>query len=251
MHRFYLPPEQCRSETLDLTEREAHHAVDVLRVRKGEPVTVLDGEGGVFLCEVRELAGHHLRLSVLEKQSASPLPCRVTLCQSIPKGKLFESIVQKATELGAARVVPLLAERGVSRPDPAAAGAKCDKWRQVAIEAIKQCGSPWLPRIEPPVTPAQFLARGETIELSLVAALEGVRRHPRDCFHEFLDQHRRIPSSAAVWIGPEGDFTAAELERIKAAGAKPISLGPLVLRTDTAAAYCLSILNYEFSTTPQ
>jgi 16S rRNA (uracil1498-N3)-methyltransferase len=247
MHRFYLPPDLCHAETLVLTGREAHHALHVLRIRTGESVTVLDGEGGVFLCEVRGVAGHHLQLGVRGRQSAAPLPYRITLLQSIPRGKLFDAIVQKATELGAARVVPLLAERGVSRPDPGVAGAKSDKWRQVAIEAIKQCGSPWLPRIEPPVSPAQFIARGENIELSLVAALEGDRRPPRDCFEEFLEQNRRMPSSVAVWIGPEGDFTPAELERIKAAGAKPISLGPLVLRTETAATYCLSILNYELS----
>ena len=245
MHRFYLPPEQCRDTTLRLAGREAHHALHVLRVRPGERVTVLDGTGHEFLCQVHEANRDALQLTVVERKTIPVLPGQITLLQAIPKGKLFESIVQKATELGASRIVPILSERVVSRLDDHDAADKTDKWRQVAIEAVKQCGSPWLPHVESPLTPGQFLARGENFELPLVAALEGERRHPRECIREFHAAHKRLPTSACVWIGPEGDFTPAEMEHIKSEGALPITLGPLVLRTETAATYCLSVLNYE------
>jgi 16S rRNA (uracil1498-N3)-methyltransferase len=84
-----------------------------------------------------------------------------------------------------------------------------------------------------------------SFDLSLVGSLQTDRRHPRECFQEFKTQHERLPQSIGVWIGPEGDFTPDELKVIQAAGAQPISLGRLVLRVETAAIYCLSILNYE------
>jgi 16S rRNA (uracil1498-N3)-methyltransferase len=245
MHRFHLPPEQCRDDSLHLTGREAHHAFDVLRVRRGEQVTVLDGDGHEFLCEVGNSSREILQLAVVEKKMATPLSCQITLLQAIPKGKVFESVIQKATELGASRIVPILAERVVTKLDEEDAAEKTGKWRQVAIEAIKQCGSPWLPRVELPQTPAQFIARAETFDLPFVAALDGERRHPREYFRQFVAKHKRQPTSACVWIGPEGDFTSGEINQIKGHSALPITLGPLVLRAETAATYCLSIINYE------
>jgi len=245
MHRFYLLPDECRTSSLCLTGREAHHALHVLRVRKGEQVIVLDGAGHEFLSEVRDGNRESLHLTVIEKKTSPPLPCAITLLQAIPKGKLFESIIQKATELGASRIVPILAGRVVTKLDDEEAAHKTDKWRQMAIEAIKQCGSPWLPQVESPVTPGQFLSRRERFDLPLVAALEGERRHPRECFREFQAAHKRLPATACVWIGPEGDFTQAELAHIKTGGAVAITLGPLVLRTETAASYCLAFINYE------
>ena len=157
----------------------------------------------------------------------------------------IESIIQKAVELGARRIVPLLTGHVVTQLGEKDSTNKRDKWQQVAIESIKQCGAAWLPKIEIPMTPAQFLARREKFDLSLAGSLQTERRHPRECFREFEAKHGRLPQSIGVWIGPEGDFTFDELKAIQASGALPISLGRLVLRVETAAIYCLSILNYE------
>jgi 16S rRNA (uracil1498-N3)-methyltransferase len=157
----------------------------------------------------------------------------------------MEAIIQKATELGAFRIVPLLSERVVARFDDREAARKVEKWRLVAKEAIKQCGSAWLPTVELPLTLAQFLAREESFELALIASLEGGSRPARECFRAFEAEHRRLPQSVCVWVGPEGDFTPAETEAIKSHGVLPITLGRLVLRVETAAVYCLSILNHE------
>ena len=143
--------------------------------------------------------------------------------------------------------MPLLTERVVTRLDDKDVLEKQGKWQQVAIEAIKQCGAAWLPEIEMPMIPSQFLARGGKFDLSLVGSLQTERRHPRECFREFEAKHGRLPQSIGVWIGPEGDFTLDELKAIQAGGALPISLGRLVLRVETAAIYCLSILNYELN----
>lgn len=245
MHRFYLPPESCHGQSLRLDGREAHHALHVLRLKHGDCVTVLDGAGKSLLCNVENTAKESLTLAVRETASSPPLPGSITLLVAVPKGKILEDIIQKSVELGVQRIVPLLTERVVTRLDESGAEAKREKWQQVAIEAIKQCGAAWLPQVERPQTIQEALARGEQAELSLVGSLQTERRHPREWILEFQRQNGRLPRSAGVWIGPEGDFTPAELQEIEAAGAKPVTLGQLTLRVETAAIYCLSFLNYE------
>lgn len=245
MHRFHLPPDQSRGDTLTLTEGEAHHAARVLRIQIGEVVTVLDGAGGELRCEVVAVGKRAVSLRVLERTTHSPPPFQITLLQAIPKGKLIESIIEKATELGVSRIVPLVTERVATRLDGAAANEKCEKWQQVAVEAMKQCGAPWLPVVEVPVSLKVYLQRQISFDLAMVGALQGEARHPRDYFRAHAAITRQRAEQIAIWIGPEGDLTRAELDLILATGAKPITLGPLVLRVETAAIYCLSFLNYE------
>jgi 16S rRNA (uracil1498-N3)-methyltransferase len=247
MHRFYLPPKNCAGNSLRLDGREAHHALKVLRVKYGELVAVLDGAGNEFLCTVENCSRDAVTLSVSLKNFKPPPSCSITLLVAVPKGKIIEGIIQKSVELGAHRVVPVLSERVVTQLDGESGEHKREKWQQVAIEAIKQCGAVWLPEIETPVTIEQFLARKEKFDLSLVGSLQKERRHPREVFREFEKQNGRLPKIVGVWIGPEGDFTLDELKAIQNSCAFPISLGSLVLRVETAAVYCLSVLNYELS----
>jgi len=228
-----------------LTDREAHHALHVLRLRRGDAVTVLNGAGDELRCTVADAAKKTLHLTVIERKKHAPLPARVTLVQALPKGKLMDSIVQKATELGVGRIVPLLSERVVAHVDGESAAGKAEKWRQAGIEAIKQCGSPWLPVIELPVTPREFLARKEVFELPLVASLQPNARNARGYFQEFQKCHNRVPKTVCLWVGPEGDFSPGEYDAIAAAGVLPINLGPLVLRVDTATVAALAVLNHE------
>jgi 16S rRNA (uracil1498-N3)-methyltransferase len=247
MHRFYLPPERCAGAALRLDGREAHHALHALRLKRGELVTVLDGVGNEFMCAVEECGRNIVALSVSLKNFVPAPPCAITLFLAVPKGKIIESIIQKAVELGARRIVPLLTERVVTHLDEDDAEGKRDKWQQVAVEAIKQCGAAWLPKVEVPVTIETFLARKEKFDLSLVGSLQKERRHPREVLREFESKQKRPPQNVGVWIGPEGDFTSAELAAIQGSGAQPVTLGRLVLRVETAAIYCLSILNYELN----
>jgi 16S rRNA (uracil1498-N3)-methyltransferase len=245
MHRFYLPPQACEGSVLTLTDREAHHAAQVLRIKPGERVIVLDGAGQELLCEVRDISRKAVGLNVQERKRIPPSAGAVTLLQAIPKGKIIESIIQKAVELGVYRIVPLLSERVVTDLDEEDARSKAEKWNLVAIEAIKQCGSAWLPKVEAPVTPKAFLAREEPFEMSFIGSLQKDARHPRLYFQAFEKEHQRLPASVAMWIGPEGDFTPEELSSAQLAGVLPITLGRLVLRCETAAVYCLSVINYE------
>lgn len=245
MHRFYLPANQAKDATLQLTGGEAHHAIHVLRLRDRERVMVLDGAGLEFLCEVAAIRKDTVTLKVVQKQVIPSLPYQLTLAQAVTKAKTMDLIVQKATELGVHRLVPILAERSVSQIEADATAGKLEKWRATTIEALKQCGSPWLPQIDPPQTPQKFLASSERFDLTLIASLQPEARHPREHFQNHLGERNRPPRSICVWVGPEGDFTPAEMNAVQQAGALPITLGRLVLRSETAAIYCLSVLNYE------
>jgi len=144
---------------LFLTGGEAHHAMHVLRLRQGERVVVLDGAGQELLCEAQNWSPSRCNSRSCSGTRWPPLPCQITLLQAVPKGKIIEGIIQKATELGAHRIVPLLSDRVTARLDEESAADKAEKWRTTAVEAIKQCGSAWLQQVDAPVTPKEYLSR--------------------------------------------------------------------------------------------
>ena len=245
MHRFYIPPAAWNPDALALDEGESHHALNVLRLAPGDKVVVFDGQGAEATALVAsESTKRAVSLKVVHRAKTPPLPCRITLAQAIPKGKNMDLIVQKATELGAAEIAPLLSERTVSKvEDNESAAAKQAKWQATVIEAAKQCGQNWLPTVAAPQTPRDFFAgRGaRAFDLMLIASLQPDSRHLRT----YLEEHGSRPASALILVGPEGDFTPAEIALAKSAGCRPVTLGPIVLRTETAAIYCLSVLSYE------
>lgn len=245
MHRFFVDPKQSAEPVIELSEREAHHAAHVLRLQSKDRVVVLDGRGSELMCNVSEIGKQRVVLKVYQRNQVPPLPYRLTLVQAVPKGKTMETIVQKATELGAWRVAPILADRTVAHIDKENTETKVEKWNWIAIDSIKQCGSAWTPQISEPTTLAEYLANPEKCELSLIATLQPDAKHPRVFLNEFAKEKGRKPKSIAMWVGPEGDFTPAEINAIRGAGALPITLGQLILRSETAAFYCLSVLNYE------
>ncbi len=245
MHRFYIPPAAWNPDALALDEGESHHALNVLRLQSGDKVVVFNGQGAEATATVApESTKRAVRLLAIHRAKTPPLPCRLTLAQAIPKGKNMDLIVQKATELGAAEIAPLLSERTVSKvEDDESAAAKQAKWQTTVVEAAKQCGQNWLPAVARPQTPKEFFAgrRPGTFDLMLIASLQPDSRHLRT----YLEEHGGKPKSALILVGPEGDFTPAEIALAKSAGCRPITLGPIVLRTETAAIYCLSVLSYE------
>ncbi len=245
MHRFYIPPAAWNPDALALDEGESHHALNVLRLQPGEKIVVFNGEGTEATALIApDSTKRAVRLTVVHRAKTPPLPCRITLAQAVPKGKNMDLIVQKATELGAAEIAPLLSERTVSKvEDNESAAAKQAKWQGTVIEAAKQCGQNWLPSVALPQSPKEFFAgRGAgAFDLMLIASLQHDSRH----LCTYLEEHGDKPKSALILVGPEGDFTPAEIALAKSAGCRPITLGPIVLRTETAAIYCLSVLSYE------
>jgi 16S rRNA (uracil1498-N3)-methyltransferase len=242
MPRFYIPPHAWNSDRLALDAGETHHALDVLRMKAGDRATVFNGQGVEATVEFAAVDQGKIALKKIGTGKTPPLACQLTLGQAIPKGKNMDLIVEKATELGAAAIVPLLSERTVVRVDPDEVLAKREKWQRVAIEAAKQCGQNWLPTVAKPQTPKEFFQAGEKWDLMLIASLQPDSRPLKTVLAE--GEPRKF-GRVLVLVGPEGDFTPAEINLAKNAGCRPITLGPIILRTETAAIYCLSVLSHE------
>jgi 16S rRNA (uracil1498-N3)-methyltransferase len=244
-HRFYIPPERWTPENLALEGAEAHHSIDVLRLEPGSRVVVFNGRGTDITAEIAAIEKGRVSLKALITTKSEPLSCSITLAQAVPKGKNMDLIVQKATELGVGKIVPLLSERTVVLLEKEDSERKREKWRQVVIEAAKQSGQNWLPEVAAPVSPKRFFSTFDEYELPLVASLQRDARSLKKVLATFRDLHGRRPRTALILIGPEGDFTPAETSWAKSAGCIPVSLGPIVLRAETAAIFSLSVLAYE------
>lgn len=240
--RFYIPPHAWTPDRLALDPGESHHAIDVLRLEKGDRATVFNGEGSEATVEIVETKDGRVTLRTLQQSKGAPLACAITLAQAVPKGKNMDLIVEKAVELGAAAIAPLLSERTVVKAEAEGAVRKRDKWQRVAIEAAKQCGQNWLPQVAKPRTPKEFFADGERFDLMLIASLQPGALPVKSVLAEHGPAR---PKRVLILVGPEGDFTPAEISLAKSHGCRAITLGPIILRTETAALYCLSVLAHE------
>jgi len=243
MPRFYIPPHAWNPDQPVLDQGETHHALDVLRMKAGDRATVFNGQGAEAMVEIAKVEKNRIALKKISVSKSAPMSCALVLGQAIPKGKNMDLIVEKATELGAAGIVPLLSERTVVRASEGEALAKREKWQRVAIEAAKQCGQNWLPTVAKPQTPKDyFQSSGEKFDLMLIASLQADSRKVKEVLEEMGGKKL---GRVLVLVGPEGDFTPAEINLAKNAGCRPVTLGPIILRTETAAIYCLSVLAHE------
>jgi 16S rRNA (uracil1498-N3)-methyltransferase len=247
MHRFYIAPETWNSVAPMLSGSEAHHAREVLRMKAGEKLVLFNGQGREITAEIVDLGGAEIRLRKLHEAETQPLQCRIVLGQAIPKGKNMELIVQKAVEIGAAEIAPIISDRTIVQVDSESAIQRQSKWRQIAIEAAKQSGQNWLPRVHAPrkLTELFSMASEESFDLRLIGSLQPDARHLKQILADYSREHELRPRNVLMLIGPEGDFTPAELSLARRHGCQPITLGPIILRVETAAIYCLSILSYE------
>jgi 16S rRNA (uracil1498-N3)-methyltransferase len=245
MQRFLILPTARVPELVVLTGDEAHHAARVVRVQSGEPVVLLDGAGLELAGTVAAVGKREVQIQVTAERRHPAPATEIVLLQAIAKGAAMEGLIHRAVELGCRRLVPLLSERSVSRPDDAE--AKRSKWQAIADEALKQSGNPWRLTVESPVTPAAWIARAEPLELLLIGSLLDTPQHPRVHFERFHTEHDRFPKSLGLVVGPEGDFSALEYAAFQQAGARSLTLGPLILRVETAATALLAVVQHELS----
>jgi 16S rRNA (uracil1498-N3)-methyltransferase len=244
-YRVFCSPASTEPATLTLTPEESHHLVAVNRAKLGDTVVAFDGHGSEWICE---LAADHKNAAVLKvrfNQKIKALPFSITLGQALPKGSFMDAIVRKATEIGAARIVPLESERTQVHLDGGRQDRKIEKWQTAALEAAKQCGNAFLPEVLPVQTASAFMESARDYDLKLIASLQPGARSLKSVLKDFAAAQSRPPKKVLWLVGPEGDFTPAEMSTSRSCGFEPVTLGPLVLRCETAAIYALSILSYE------
>jgi 16S rRNA (uracil1498-N3)-methyltransferase len=296
MHRHLVTTDILLADTCVLGKEEARHLQTVLRVKPGDKIQLFDGEGHTRLVVVSipphfmkcggmdaepKTSKNSLCLTAIEPAINHPKPiCSITLFVCISKGKHMDLTIEKAVELGVARIVPVISDRTIVRVDADDREAKADRWMRIAEEAARQSGRAWLPEILTPRSFKESLALVQQTTPTFVAALTPDAKPLRDfllpgtrgsgvgvqgsgrawvsdpakarsenvalppsliaCPHS---ADMPTPSQAGWFVGPEGDFTPDELQRLLDAGALPVSLGPLVLRAETACLYGLCALN--------
>lgn len=242
MPRFHLPPESWSVLPHALLRgEEAKHAAQVMRLRRGDAITVFDGLGRSAAATVEEVSKQEIRLLLGEVREAAQLRPRICLAQAVPKGKTMDLIVQKAVELGVSSIQPLITRRTVVQVAEADADRKSGKWQRVALEACKQCGQDLIPQVEAPADFSDWVGRaGEG--LKVIASL-----YPGALPFKEILRAAGSPEAVTLLVGPEGDFTPEEAAAAVAAGFRPATLGPIVLRAETSAFFGISVLRYEFT----
>jgi 16S rRNA (uracil1498-N3)-methyltransferase len=243
LSRVHVASPLARGTRLTLAGSAANHVARVLRLGVGDPLTLFDGQGGEHAARIEALGRDTVTVAVLEgTESGRESPLSLTLAQGISRGERMDFVVQKATELGVTRLVPLLTARSVVRLDERQAQKKTEHWRGVSIAACEQCGRNRLPQINDPIELHAFLAQP--------AAAGGVSPGTRLLLSPTGEERiQDLPgrgTAITVLIGPEGGLAPGEQEAALAAGFTPVRLGPRVLRTETAALAALAILQREF-----
>jgi 16S rRNA (uracil1498-N3)-methyltransferase len=240
--RCYIPPSDWPLVDVTLGENESHHLLHVLRVKAGQKVEVFNGEGGTGLATVETTTRGAIAVRILERSEQKRPAVQLALIQALPREQKMDLIIQKATELGASEILPVTTEHAVVHLKQDRSEGKRERWEKIALNAAKQCGTAWLPKIFPAQALPAFLTARHKFDALLVCALDENARPIRDAIQSIK---ARPVSSVGVLVGPEGDFSAAEMESIRTAGAVPVSLGGSILRSETAAIYALSVLRYE------
>ena len=243
--RAYCRPPESEPVEIRLPAEESHHLITVNRCGRGDSVVVFDGHGREWITECIEASKSAAILRVKKSTTAAARPATLTLAQVLPKGATMDDIVRQATEVGAARIIPLLSERTQVQLEGERAEKKVEKWRTTAIEAAKQCGNPWLPEIAAVQNLSSWLITAQDFDLKLIASLHAGATPLPDILHQYRLRQGARPRRVLWLIGPEGDFSPSEMTQAITHGFLPITLGPLVLRSDTAAIYALSILSHE------
>ena len=242
MIRCYLPTARWADERTELDEAESKHLAGVMRAQAGERIGLLDGQGRVGEAEVVTPHKKRTTIRILSRAAAAPFAPRRILAQALVREQKMDWLIQKAVELGVHEIWPLQTDQAVVRLRPEEVGKKTARWQAIALAACKQSGNPWLPQIAPVRKLSEALAalRGVPGAACFGALQTGAVPLP-----EFLGRLRRenCPQVAA-FIGPEGDFSAAEVSALLLAGTQPVTFGPIVFRVETAALFILSALQY-------
>jgi 16S rRNA (uracil1498-N3)-methyltransferase len=242
--RVYLDAPLAPGARVTLSGNAASHVTRVLRLRVGEALTLFNGRGGEYAASIDGAHGGEVALTVGEHQAIErESPLALTLAQGVSRGERMDLVVQKATELGAVRLAPLLAARSVVRLDARQAERKRNHWRAIAVGACEQSGRNRVPEVLAPLSLREFLSApaaarpgpGPALQLLLSPAAER-------SIAELAGPLRAI----CVLIGPEGGLDEVEQEAALAAGFAPVRLGPRILRTETAAIAALALLQRQF-----
>jgi len=242
MHRFYICQENLTKETAFIQGQDARHLSHVLRLTRGDHVELADGNGNCWEACILSMNGETVKLSLLSRTaSQGESPVSLTMAQGMLKDKKMDMIIRHLTELGITQWIPFFAHRSIPRPDPKKLAARVDRWRRISREAMKQCKRSQLPLIREPVTFETLLDISKDHDRKIAFWEKGCIP-----FGNITTDPAPLPRKIIVLIGPEGGFSTDEIERAHTAGFSSFSLGPRILRAETASLTAGTLVQHYF-----
>ncbi|MGM9567945.1 MAG: 16S rRNA (uracil(1498)-N(3))-methyltransferase [Clostridia bacterium] len=241
MQTFYIHKNDVQEHRLTVTGEVCHHISRVLRMRTGDFLRFSDNENYYYEGVITEITKDHLNVNIERVFPIDDEPrLSVTLIQCLPRGDKMDQILQKATELGVKRVIPVESENSQIRLKNKKA-EKQNRWQKIAASAAEQCGRGVIPVVETPCALSEALKQYE--EKAILFCYE---QEENNSFRETAERMKSETSEIALVIGPEGGFSSVEAEMILAAGGRSVTMGRRILRTETAGPTALAVLMYEF-----
>lgn len=241
MYRFFVEGNQIGEDSISITGTDVNHIKNVLRMRVGETVLISDGKDREYTCSISELSDEEVIAKIEDVNGPErELSVRVTLFQALPKGDKMETIIQKMVELGAFEIVPVSTKRCVVKLDDKKAGKKTERWNAISLSAAKQSKRGIVPKVTTPVSYKMALEQAKELDLILIPYENAEDMNYTREIIEGIHKDMTI----GVFIGPEGGFAPEEVEAAVNAGAKEITLGRRILRTETAGMALMSTIMF-------
>ena len=242
MHHFFVDPSSIEEGIVRIVGTDLNHMKNVLRMKPGEEVLISDGTGKDYNCQVKEYGAEEGILVILSENADSrELPSRIWLFQGLPKADKMELIIQKAVELGAYEIIPVETKRCVVKLDGKKAAKKVERWQQIAESAAKQSKRMLIPNVHQVLSFKEALKYAESMDIRLIPYELAKGMQETKEILAAIEQGQSI----GIFIGPEGGFEEKEVEAAISEGAKPITLGKRILRTETAGLAILSVLMFQ------
>lgn len=241
MYHFFVTPEQVKGEHIYIEGSDVNHIKNVLRMKVGQELEISDGDNKKYLCEIASITSEEVCVMIQEERSVdTELLSKIYLFQGLPKSDKMELIVQKAVELGAYEIIPVATKRAVVKLDEKKALKKVERWNSIAESGAKQSGRNLIPKVTDVMSWKEAIEYAKALDIVLIPyeLAEGMQE-TRDIIAQI-----QPGQSIGIFIGPEGGFETEEVESAMEYGAKPITLGKRILRTETAGLTTLSILMY-------
>lgn len=241
MYHFFVTPDQVKDGEIWIEGSDVNHIKNVLRMKNGEALQISDGNNHKYLCEISSMTPEHVCVRIVEEvETDTELPSKIYLFQGLPKNDKMEWIVQKAVELGVYEIIPVATKRAVVKLDDKKAAKKVERWNAISEGGAKQSGRTVIPKVKNVMSYKEAVAYAEQLQVVLI---------PYELAEGMNETKRVIESimpgqSVGVFIGPEGGFEQQEVRYALEHGAREITLGKRILRTETAGLTTLSILMY-------
>lgn len=241
MHKFFVDKNDVFEDRISITGDDVNHITKVLRLKPQEEIQVCNGVGIEYLCSIEELSKKEVICKVIQSyESSTESELNITLFQGFPKAQKMELIVQKCIEIGLKEIQPVITKRVVVKLESKDISGKLERWQRIAEEAAKQSNRGMIPRILPPISFNEALERLNEMDLALIP----YEKERANGLREVLAEHK-TSKNIGIFIGPEGGFEEEEINSCLERRISPVSLGPRILRTETAGFVTAAIILYE------